>query len=72
MKYTNSSAFWRALEDRLRAWSLKTGSPLVRLCKMVAFDRLLARLIVVQADTLVLSLIYADGRHARHNAKNGS
>lgn len=54
MKYTNSSAFRRALEDRLRTQSLKTGAPLVRLRKMVAFDRLLARLIAVQADAWVL------------------
>ncbi len=55
MKYANSSAFRRALEDRLRAQSVKTGAPLVRLRKMVAFDRLLARLIAVQAghDDLV-------------------
>jgi hypothetical protein len=43
MKYTNPSAFRRALEDRLRQHSLKGGVPLVRLRKMVAFDRLLAR-----------------------------
>ena len=54
MKYANSSAFRRALEDRLRAQSLKTGAPFVRLRKMVAFDRLLARLIAAQADAWVL------------------
>ncbi len=54
MKYADSPAFRRALEDRLRAQSLKTGAPLVRLRKMVAFDRLLARLIAVQADAWVL------------------
>ncbi len=54
MKYANGSAFRRALEDRLRAQSLKTGAPLVRLRKMVAFDRLMARLIAVQADAWVL------------------
>lgn len=54
MKYANSSAFRRALEDRLRTQSLKTGAPLVRLRKMVALDRLLARLIAVQADAWVL------------------
>jgi hypothetical protein len=31
MKYDNGSAFRRALEDRLRARSLKTGMSLTRL-----------------------------------------
>lgn len=44
MKYNSGSAFRRALEDRLRMRSLQTGSPLVRLRKLVAFDRFLARL----------------------------
>ncbi len=54
MKYTSSAAFRRALEDRLRAQSLKTGLPLVRLRKLVTFDRLLARLIVEQPDSWIL------------------
>jgi hypothetical protein len=47
MTYQSSSAFRRALEDRLRSQSLQTGEPLVRLRKMVAFDRCLARLVQV-------------------------
>ncbi len=54
MKYANSSAFRRALEDRLRAQSLRTGAPLVRLRKRVVFDRLLARLMAAQPEAWVL------------------
>jgi predicted nucleotidyltransferase component of viral defense system len=44
MKYKTGGAFRRALEDRLLANSKKSGIPLIRLRKMVAFDRYLARL----------------------------
>ena len=44
MRYETGAAFRRALEDRLRTMSLETGVPLVRLRKMVAFDRFLSRL----------------------------
>jgi hypothetical protein len=44
MRYRSGGAFRRALETRLRDQSLSSGLPLVRLRKMVAFDRLLARL----------------------------
>jgi hypothetical protein len=54
MKYTSGAAFRRALEDRLRQRSLQTGVPLVRLRKMVAFDRFLARLIQSSPDGWVL------------------
>jgi hypothetical protein len=54
MKYQNGAAFRRALEDRLRAQSLQSGVALVRLRKMVAFDRFLARLLLAQPDTWVL------------------
>ena len=50
MTYGSSASFRRALEDRLRAQSLQTGAPLVRLRKMVAFDRFLARLLQDQPD----------------------
>jgi Nucleotidyl transferase AbiEii toxin, Type IV TA system len=42
--YKTGAAFRQALETRLREKSLKTGLPLVRLRKIVAFDRLLARI----------------------------
>jgi hypothetical protein len=54
MKYNSGSAFRRALEDRLRNHSLQAGVPLVRLRKMVAFDRFLARLIQSSPDEWVL------------------
>ena len=54
MTYRSGASFRRALEDRLRAQSLQTGAPLVRLRKMVVFDRFLARLIRDQPDAWVL------------------
>jgi len=54
MKYESGAAFRRALEDRLRAMSLETGIPLVRLRKMVAFDRFLARLFLHRPDQWVV------------------
>ncbi len=54
MKYSSGAEFRRALEDRLRARSLATGMPLVRLRKMVAFDRFLARLVGMQPQEWVL------------------
>jgi hypothetical protein len=54
MKYQSGGAFRRALEDRLRAQGLASGVALVRLRKMVAFDRFLARLMLSQPDAWVL------------------
>jgi len=54
MRYATGTAFRLALEDRLRAQSLASGVPLVRLRKMVAFERLLARLMADQPDRWVL------------------
>jgi len=59
VKYKDGSAFRRALEDRLRNRSLRTGEPLVRLRKLVAFDRFLARLVITNPDTWVLKGGYA-------------
>lgn len=44
MKYRTAGAFRQVLEDRLRQHSLRNNQPLIRLRKMVAFDRFLARL----------------------------
>ena len=44
MTYNTGAIFRRALEDRLRMQSLQTGAPLVRLRKLVVFDRFLIRL----------------------------
>lgn len=54
MKYDSGAAFRRALEDRLRTMSLETGAPLVRLRKMVAFDRFLSRLFSLGSDQWVV------------------
>ncbi|MDJ0753007.1 MAG: nucleotidyl transferase AbiEii/AbiGii toxin family protein [Ardenticatenaceae bacterium] len=54
MKYKNSGAFRRALETRLREQSLSSNLPLVRLRKMVAFDRLLARIFQIQPNQWIL------------------
>lgn len=44
MKYSTAAAFRQALEERFRQQALETGVAMFRLRKMVAFDRLLARL----------------------------
>jgi hypothetical protein len=52
--YPSGTAFRRALEDRLAAQSLKTQMPLVRLRKLVVFDRFLARLVLIEPGTWLL------------------
>jgi hypothetical protein len=59
MTYGSGAAFRRALEERLRAESLQTGVPLVRLRKLVVFDRFLARLTHDQPDAWVVKGGYA-------------
>lgn len=54
MKYTTASAFRRALEQRLATLANQTGVPLIRLRKLVVFDRLMARLCVVAPSGWVL------------------
>lgn len=54
MKYQSGGDFRRALEKRLRDQSVESGIALVRLRKMVAFDRFLARLTLAQPDRWVL------------------
>lgn len=69
MKYNTGSAFRRALETRLRNQSLQTGLPLLRLRKMVAFDRFLARLTSYHVNNWVLkgglALQLRLGEHSR-------
>jgi hypothetical protein len=69
VKYTSAAAFRQALETRLRAISRDQGSSLVRLRKAVAFDRLLARLLVAAPGRWVLkgglALDYRFGARAR-------
>jgi hypothetical protein len=54
LNYKTGAAFRRALEDRLRNRALSTGAPLVRLRKMVAFDRFLARLQAAEPSAWLL------------------
>lgn len=54
MKYASAAAFRSALERRLLTASQQTGSSLTRLRKLVVFDRLMARLLVVAPDRWIL------------------
>ncbi len=54
MRYASAPAFRQALDVRLGALSRDTGRSLVRLRKEVAFDRLLARLVVAAPDRWLL------------------
>lgn len=47
MKYSSAGAFRAALEQRLLALAQQTNTPVMRLRKIAAFDRLMARLLVV-------------------------
>jgi len=54
MKYATPSAFRAALEQRLSTIAQQTRVPPVRLRKLVVFDRLLARLVVVAPNRWVV------------------
>lgn len=54
MRYATAAAFRTALEHRLLALSREQGIPLVRLRKLVVFDRLLARLLTVAGGRWIL------------------
>ena len=54
MRYRTAVDFRTALETRLRAESVASGRSVQRLRRIVAFDRLLARLLVVAPDRWVL------------------
>lgn len=54
MTYNDGAAFRRALETRLLAQSRQSGIALVRLRKLVAFDRFLARLAIEQPGQWLL------------------
>ena len=70
MNYATGADFRRALEARLRQRALSTGAPLVRLRKMAAFDRFMARLQETQPSPwllkggFALQLRFADRREA--------
>ena len=54
MRYATAGAFRIALEQRLLAIARQENVPLVRLRKLVAFERLLARLMAIAPDRWVL------------------
>jgi hypothetical protein len=54
VRYESANAFRTALESRLLTRSRTDGVPLIRLRKLVAFDRLIARLMVIAPDRWVL------------------
>ena len=54
MRYRTATGFRTALEQRLLAHSRATGLGLARLRKLVAFERLLARLLATAADRWIL------------------
>lgn len=54
MRYATAGAFRTALEQRLLAIAAQTGVPVVRLRKLVVFDRMLARLMAVAPNRWVL------------------
>ena len=54
MKYATPSAFRAALEQRLLTIAQQTGVPLLRLRKLVVFDRLMARLMVAAPNRWVV------------------
>lgn len=54
MKYATANAFRTALEQRLLTWATESNIPLIRLRKLVVFDRLMARLMAVAPDRWVL------------------
>jgi hypothetical protein len=57
--YKTAAAFRQALEDRLRELSLQSNTSLSRLRKLVAFDRLLARMVGTNPEIWVLKGGYA-------------
>ena len=58
MNYQTGYAFRRALEARLLKQSTEGSLSLVRLRKLIAFDRFLARLLAVQPDGWLLTVSY--------------
>lgn len=54
MRYATAAAFRQALDDRLKSEAVRTGLPLARLRKQVAFELFLRRLVSVAPDRFVL------------------
>jgi hypothetical protein len=58
-KYTSAAAFRQALEERLKTISRQEGTDFQRLCRQVAFDRFLARLVSEPMGDWILKGGYA-------------
>ena len=54
IRYTSGTAFRRALEDRLNQLALSSNLRMTRLRKIVVFQRVLARLLIVAPDQWIL------------------
>jgi hypothetical protein len=54
MRYGSPAAFRAALEERLKTYAGEHDVPIVRLRKVVTFDRLLARLVAASPDRWIL------------------
>lgn len=54
MKYATPGGFRNALEQRLQTTAQQTGVPLIRLRKLVVFDRLMARLLIAAPNRWVV------------------
>ena len=54
MRYATAAAFRQALDDRLKTEASRTGLPLARLRKHVAFELFLRRLVAVAPNRWVL------------------
>jgi hypothetical protein len=69
MRYPTAGAFRTALEQRLRTLAAEMDVPLIRLRKLVVFDRLMARLMAVAPNRWVLkgavALHFRVGPHYR-------
>jgi len=59
MTYATATAFRPPIEERLRRLSLESNTSLSRMRKLVAFDRLLARVVAVNPDLWVFKGGYA-------------
>lgn len=59
MKYATADAFRAALDARLKRQAIESGMTLPRLRKYIAFERLLARLLVIAPERYVLKGGYA-------------
>lgn len=70
MRYRTPADFRKALEHRLLNSARQSGAPVARLRKLVLFDRLLARLLVVAPDRWILKGALALDFRMPHHARS--